>query len=52
MGQAKLMVFSGIEWLSREILNEVANTAVLVVAREWDEWEGDETIQVFAVHVE
>ena len=27
-GQEKLKVFSGLEWLSREVLREVANSAV------------------------
>ena len=44
-GQAKLKVFSGLEWLSREVLKEVANSAVdiaemLEEAKEWEEWEG------------
>ena len=50
-GQAKLKVFSGLEWLSREILKEVANNAVdiaemLEEAKKWEEWEGKEDAQM------
>ena len=42
--------FSGLEWLSREILKEVANSAVDIAemledAKKWEEWEGKEDAQ-------
>ena len=51
IGQAKLRIFSGLEWLSREVLKEVANKAVersemLEEAKEWEEWEGEEDAKV------
>ena len=49
-GQAKLKV-SGLEWLCREVLKEVANSAVVIAdmlegAKEWEEWEGEEDAHV------
>ena len=51
VGQAKLKVFTGLEWLSREVLKEVANKAVeisemLEEAKERKEWEVEEDAQV------
>ena len=51
MGQAKLKVFSGLEWLSREVLKDVANKAVelsemMKDAKEWEDWDGEEATLV------
>ena len=47
VGQARQKVFSGLDWLSREVLKEVANKAVelsemLKEAKEWEDWDGEE----------
>ena len=47
VGQAKMRVFLGVEWLARDIRKDVANTAVYVTnrmesAEEWEEWSGGE----------
>ena len=45
--QGKLNVFTGVEWLCRDVIKEVANSAVDIsdwskVAEEWEEWKEDD----------
>ena len=48
-GQGKMTVFTGVEWLCRDVLKEVANSAVdnsdwAKVAEGWEEWIEDDEI--------
>ena len=45
--QSKMKIYSGLEWMCREILKEVANSAVAMGeimqgVADWEEWSGEE----------
>ena len=45
--QSRMKIYSGLEWMCREILKEVANSAVAMGevmqgVADWEEWSGEE----------